>query len=187
MTNPASAHGLSVGSVAHLRMTPEDSGRLRTVSVSASVGAAIRRVCMQPAGDEAARRFVADLVRLRQDAGMPSYSTLERLSERRLSRSTMSDILTGKRIRIPEWRFVAVFVAACRAAAQESALNPDDLGTPAAWKRRWDDAVSGFADPAYPGPGDVRPSREDNALRPGPAVGTTEPSPRVEASARAGA
>lgn len=142
---------------------------------------------MQPTGDEAARRFVSDLVRLRQDAGMPSYSTLERVSDRRLSRSTMSDILTGKRVRLPEWRFVAVFVAACRAAAQESSLNPDDLGTPAAWKRRWDEAVSGFADTSYPGPGDVGPVRDDGAaLRPGPAVGTAETNPAAyfEAPAR---
>ena len=41
---------------------------------------------MSPSGEEAAPSFVADLVRLRQDAGMPSYSTLERLSDHRLSR-----------------------------------------------------------------------------------------------------
>jgi tetratricopeptide (TPR) repeat protein len=130
---------------------------------------------MEPAGDEAARRFVADLIRLRRDAGMPSYSTLERLSERRLSRSTMSDILTGKRVHLPDWRFVTAFVSTCRAAAEESDLDPAELGTPADWKRRWDTAVSGFPDASYPGrSGGVRSRHEDDeaasdaSMRPGP-------------------
>jgi tetratricopeptide (TPR) repeat protein len=137
---------------------------------------------MEPAGDEAARRFVTDLVRLRRDAGMPSYSTLERLSERKLSRSTMSDILTGKRIRLPDWRFVTAFVSACRAAAEESDLDPAELGTPADWKRRWDTAVSGFADTAYPGSSGAGRSRHeddeavsDASMRPGPPT-VTPPS-----------
>lgn len=145
---------------------------------------------MKPAGDEAATRFVTDLVRLRRDAGMPSYSTLERLGERQLSRSTMSDILTRKRVRLPDWRFVVAFVTACRAAAADSALNPDDLGTPAAWKRRWDEAAAGITDATYPGQSDARPARGDGAstaLRPGPAVGIVEttPAPRVEPPAPA--
>lgn len=110
---------------------------------------------MEAAGDKAAQRFAKDLVRLRRAAGMPSYSTLERLSEHRLSRSTMSDVLTGKRVRLPEWRFVAAFVAACRAAADESDLEPAELGTPADWKRRWDAAAAGFTDVPYPGSGDA--------------------------------
>ncbi|MDN3354133.1 FxSxx-COOH system tetratricopeptide repeat protein [Actinomadura sp. DC4] len=131
---------------------------------------------------EAAQRFISDLIRLRREAGMPSYSTLERLSDRRLSRSTMSDILTGKRVRLPEWRFVVAFVAACRAAAVESELDPDGLGAPAAWKRRWDDAASGFTDTSYPGQGGAGLARgTDAVLRPGPGVAMVGPVPTAPA------
>lgn len=133
---------------------------------------------MGPAGDEAAPRFVADLVRLRRAAGMPSYSTLERLSDHRLSRSTMSDILTGKRVRLPEWRFVAAFVAACRAVAEENDLEPARLGTPADWKRRWDAAASGFTDVSFAEPVETerRPDHTPNAIPADEPVGA-EPSP----------
>jgi tetratricopeptide (TPR) repeat protein len=128
---------------------------------------------MSPSGEEAAPGFVADLVRLRQDAGMPSYSTLERLSDHRLSRSTMSDVLTGKRVRLPEWRFVAVFVTACRAAAEESGLDPEPLGTPADWKRRWDSAMAGHRDGAY---GGARGTRHETPDTTAPAVSASGPA-----------
>ncbi|WP_329254125.1 FxSxx-COOH system tetratricopeptide repeat protein [Actinoallomurus sp. NBC_01490] len=136
---------------------------------------------MNPSGEEAAPSFVADLVRLRQDAGMPSYSTLERLSDHRLSRSTMSDVLTGKRVRLPEWRFVAVFVTACREAAAESGLDPDPLGTPADWKNRWDAAMAGHRDVGYGGARRTRsprPEKSGTAPAPtSPAAPADDPSP----------
>ena len=61
-----------------------------------------------------AQRFMDDLKQLRQLAGRPSYSTLERLSGHRLKRATMSDVLNGNRVNLPDWRFVHEFVTACR-------------------------------------------------------------------------
>jgi tetratricopeptide (TPR) repeat protein len=100
-----------------------------------------------------AQRFVQDLSQLRQRAGRPSYSTLERLSGHELRRATMSDVLNGNRVNLPDWRFVAEFVGACRAAAEESGLDANDLGTVADWKRHWDGASSGVIDARFPGHG----------------------------------
>jgi NB-ARC domain-containing protein/tetratricopeptide repeat protein len=98
-----------------------------------------------------AQRFVDDLGRLRQLAGRPSYSTLERLSGHELRRATMSDVLNGNRVNLPDWRFVHEFVTACRAAATESGLDANELGTVADWKRHWDGATSGVIDARFPG------------------------------------
>lgn len=98
-----------------------------------------------------ARRFVDDLSQLRRRAGQPSYSTLERLSGHRLKRATMSDVLNGNRVKVPDWRFTHEFVTACRSAATENRLDVDQLGTVADWKRHWDGAVSGVIDARFPG------------------------------------
>jgi NB-ARC domain/Tetratricopeptide repeat len=103
--------------------------------------------------DSVSQRFVDDLNQLRQRAGQPSYSTLERLSGHRLKRATMSDVLNGNRIKVPDWRFTHEFVAACRSAAAENRLEVDRLGTVADWKRHWDGAVSGVIDARFPGHG----------------------------------
>jgi tetratricopeptide (TPR) repeat protein len=103
--------------------------------------------------DSVAQRFVDDLNQLRQRAGQPSYSTLERLSGHRLKRATMSDVLNGNRIKVPDWRFIHEFVTACRSAAAENRLDVDRLGTVADWKRHWDGAVSGVIDARFPGHG----------------------------------
>lgn len=99
------------------------------------------------------QRFVDDLKQLRQRAGQPSYSTLERLSEHRLRRATTSDILNGNRVKLPEWRFIQEFVAACRAAAAENRLDEDQLGTVADWHRHWQDAANGVIGARFPGRG----------------------------------
>jgi NB-ARC domain len=101
--------------------------------------------------DSVEQRFVDDLNQLRQRAGQPSYSTLERLSGHELKRATMSDILLGNRVNVPDWRFIQEFVTACRSAAAESRLDVDQLGTVADWKRHWDGAVRGVIDARYPG------------------------------------
>jgi hypothetical protein len=103
--------------------------------------------------DSVAQRFVDDLNQLRQRAGQPSYSTLERLSGHRLKRATMSDVLNGNRVKVPDWRFIHEFVTACRSAAAENRLEVDRLGTVADWKRHWDGAVSGVIDARFPGHG----------------------------------
>jgi tetratricopeptide (TPR) repeat protein len=101
--------------------------------------------------DSVAQRFVDDLNLLRQRAGQPSYAALERLSGHHLKRATMSDILNGNRVKVPDWRFIHEFVTACRSAAAESRLEVDRLGTVADWKRHWDGAVSGVIDARFPG------------------------------------
>ncbi len=116
---------------------------------------------------DVARRFVRDLSELRQRAGRPSYSMLERLSGHELKRATMSDVLNGNRVRIPEWRFVAVFVTACRAAAEENGLDAGELGTVADWKHHWDSASHGVLDARFPGSGYPSPSGRE---RPGLTV-----------------
>jgi tetratricopeptide (TPR) repeat protein len=106
---------------------------------------------MERGQDSVARRFVDDLSQLRQRAGQPSYSTLERLSGHRLKRATMSDVLNGNRVKVPDWRFIHEFVTACRSAATENRLDVDQLGTVADWKRHWDGVVSGVIDARFPG------------------------------------
>jgi NB-ARC domain/Tetratricopeptide repeat len=114
----------------------------------------------------AGQRFVSDLSELRQRAGRPSYSTLERLSGHRLRRATMSDVLNGNRVNLPDWRFVADFVAACRAAAKESGLDGNELGTIADWKRHWDGAFSGVIDARFPGRGHQSFTRKEQGASP---------------------
>ena len=112
---------------------------------------------MERGQDSVAWRFVDDLSELRQRAGQPSYSTLERLSGHRLKRATMSDVLNGNRVKVPDWRFIHEFLTACQAAAAENGLEADQLGTVADWKRHWDGAVSGVIDARFPGHAGQRP------------------------------
>jgi hypothetical protein len=116
--------------------------------------------------DSVAQRFVDDLNQLRQRAGQPSYSTLERLSGHQLKRATMSDVLNGNRVKVPDWRFIHEFVTACRAAAVENRLDVDRLGTVADWKRHWDGAVSGVIDARFPGHGGQQSGAIGQALEP---------------------
>jgi tetratricopeptide (TPR) repeat protein len=113
-----------------------------------------------------AQRFMDDLKLLRQIAGRPSYSTLERLSGHQLRRATMSDVLNGNRVNLPDWRFVHQFVTACRAAGTESGLDANELGTVADWKRRWDGAASGVIDARFPGHGNQSFDRKEQVAAP---------------------
>jgi hypothetical protein len=108
---------------------------------------------MDPDKASAAQGFARDLLLLRQRAGNPSYSTLERLSGHRLKRATVSDVLNGNRVGLPDWRFVSLFVEGCRAAAKESQLDVQELGSLADWKRHWDGAFVGVLDARFPGGG----------------------------------
>lgn len=118
------------------------------------------------AGDhgEVARRFADDLVMLRQLAGRPSYATLERLSGHKLKRATMSDVLNGNRVNLPDWRFIHEFVTACRAAATENGLDANELGTVADWKRHWDSAAGGVIGGRFPGHGGLSFSRQEQEM-----------------------
>jgi tetratricopeptide (TPR) repeat protein len=90
---------------------------------------------------ELARQFAHDLAQLHQNAGKPSYSTLEKASDHRLKRATISDILNGNRVRVPDWRFVQEFVKACWKIAGQTGLDPNKLGSLDGWKLRWDAAT----------------------------------------------
>ncbi len=113
-----------------------------------------------------AMRFAHDLRELHQRAGRPSYSNLGRVSRHRLRRATMSDILNGNRVNLPEWRFVAMFVEACHGAAAESGLDTRDLGSLADWKQHWDSASNGVIDARFPSGGQPIPIGQD----PGPGI-----------------
>lgn len=123
------------------------------------------------------QRFVDDLRRLRLFAGQPSYSTLERLSEHRLKRATMSDVLNGNRVNLPDWRFIHEFVTACRAAAAENRLDANELGTVADWKRHWDGAAGGVVGARFPGHDSQSP------VRAGQVVGPRQEAPIPAAAA----
>ncbi|MFE3453504.1 hypothetical protein ACFXJ8_31720 [Nonomuraea sp. NPDC059194] len=89
-------------------------------------------------------RFIEQLNELHESAGSPSLGRLVKLAKREnlpraLARSTINDILNGKRERPPEWPWVASFVKAVEAAAVEAELSPVPV-TMAEWERRWRDA-----------------------------------------------
>jgi hypothetical protein len=125
---------------------------------------------MDPGNASVAKRFAHDLRQLHLRAGRPSYSSLERVSRHQLRRATMSDILNGNRVNLPDWRFVAIFVEACHSAAAESNLDTRDLGSLADWKRHWDSASIGVIDARFPGGGQPIPIGQD----PGPGEGAPE-------------
>jgi hypothetical protein len=125
---------------------------------------------MEPDEVEVAQRFAHDLAELHQLAGRPSYSTLERVSGHELKRATVSDILNGNRVRVPDWRFVATFVAACRKVAGQTGLDPEGIGTVDDWKRRWDAATSAsFSSPVPGRTGQSSPESPSAGPRP-PAI-----------------
>ncbi|MEV4629337.1 tetratricopeptide repeat protein [Micromonospora sp. NPDC049523] len=91
---------------------------------------------MGEAGREALLHFVDELKRLRQLAGAPSLNELVAVATRLhqpLARSTLSDKLNAKSL--PEWHFVAAYVSACSAHAEQVGVplpaELSDLG-------RWD-------------------------------------------------
>jgi tetratricopeptide (TPR) repeat protein len=97
---------------------------------------------MEPDRAQVAQQFAHDLRRLHQRAGRPSYSTLERVSKHELKRATVSDILNGNRVNLPDWGFVATFVESCGQAAAEGKLDARELPALTEWKRHWDEAFN---------------------------------------------
>ncbi|MEV0381569.1 hypothetical protein [Nonomuraea sp. NPDC050643] len=51
--------------------------------------------------------------------------------------STLSDILNGKRERLPDWGLVASFVMVCHLHAGQTGLPTNTLGTVSQWQARW--------------------------------------------------
>jgi tetratricopeptide (TPR) repeat protein len=109
------------------------------------------------AARQAAQQFVAHLRKLHDRVGKPSYAELERASNHVLKKSTVSDILQGKRLKIPQWSRVAAFIAACRKLAEETGLDPMQLGTIEGWREAYSDAREGRINPDFPGLADPPP------------------------------
>jgi len=95
---------------------------------------------MEPERMSVVERLIYDLNSLRRDAGEPSLSQLARLSNRKLSKSTIHDHLSGRRTQLPTWRLVSAYVSACHAAAASTGLEVGRLGTLDEWHARWDAA-----------------------------------------------
>ncbi|MBN6050994.1 hypothetical protein JYK22_03520, partial [Nonomuraea sp. RK-328] len=54
-----------------------------------------------------------------------------------LRKSTVSDVLTGKRKRVPKWTFVHSFVTTCAMAAEQGGLDVWGMGDIQAWYACW--------------------------------------------------
>ncbi|MFC4122573.1 hypothetical protein [Nonomuraea zeae] len=98
--------------------------------------------------------FIAALIELRESAGQPSYSQMQRLSRapgvpKELPTSTVSDILNGKRERLPDWGLVASFVMVCHRHAELTGLPTNALGTVEQWQARWRAARNEHATGSY--------------------------------------
>jgi hypothetical protein len=136
--------------------------------------------------DAAAEQFGRHLRELHLRAGKPSYATLERLSQHQLKRATVSDVLNGNRVNLPNWRFVSLFFEACRAAAVDSGLADSQLGTLADWKKHWDSAFAGVIGTRYPGSGRQQAAgRETGAAGPVAAAGAAAAARAAAAVGRA--
>ena len=87
---------------------------------------------------EAAReRLIADLNFLRQEVGRPSLGRLVSLSDHKFSKTALDEQLSGKRSNIPSWQFVAAYIRACHAAASETGLEANRLGSIDEWLQYW--------------------------------------------------
>ncbi|MGW0805750.1 hypothetical protein [Nonomuraea sp. NPDC002799] len=79
--------------------------------------------------------------------------------------STVSDILNGKRERLPDWSLVVSFVMVCRLHAQQHGLPTDALGTVEQWQARWRAARNDQTRPAATGSYDLYRTPADEAER----------------------
>lgn len=107
-------------------------------------------------GDRAALdRFIAELRRVWVVAGPPTYLDFEKLSMRVsgpaedggmwLPRSTTQDVLAGRRLQPPKWRWVARFITVLRVAAAEAGVDPARVGTLTVWKQKHLAACTAFS------------------------------------------
>jgi hypothetical protein len=98
-------------------------------------------------GDRSAlESFFAELRRVWEEAGPPSYKEFEKLSRRVkgpadgeaqwLSRSTTQHILAGRRRRPPKWQWVSRFITVLREAAKEAGVDPARIGDLPEWKQK---------------------------------------------------
>lgn len=101
-----------------------------------------------PQPSPAVLSFAHDLGRLREAAGSPSLKRLAQLTN--LGSSTIDDHLSGRRINLPTWNVVRVFVSACHKAAEEDELDTERLGSIRDWEIRYAAARRGEVGPQSP-------------------------------------
>ncbi|NRQ33679.1 hypothetical protein HII36_17740 [Nonomuraea sp. NN258] len=114
--------------------------------------------------------FIAALIELRESAGQPSYSQIQRLSRapdmpKELPGSTLNDILNGKRERLPDWELVASFVRVCHRHAERTGLPTAALGSVEEWQTRWRAARAEQSRPHATGSYDLYGTPADEAER----------------------
>ncbi|WP_106403730.1 hypothetical protein [Actinocorallia populi] len=87
--------------------------------------------------------FTRQLQRAHAAVGPPRPSRLLKISKTlpgdiHLARSTLHDNLSGRRLTLPAWDWVATFIAALRITAKETHLDPDKtVGTIEMWSLRY--------------------------------------------------
>jgi FHA domain len=130
------------------RWSPDGSGRSRT---SYRWGCGI----LDSLQASAKELFIADLNRLRDEAGQPSLAELVQRADGKFSKSTIDDHLSTRRVLIPNWRLTSAYVLSCHAAAEATGLNVERLGTIEEWRIRWAAAKNNDRDAVSP----IRDSR----------------------------
>ena len=81
--------------------------------------------------------LIAELNRLREEAGRPSLGELVRQGKGKFSKSTLDDHLGDRRVNIPNWRLTFAYVSACREVAKDVGIDVERLGTIEEWRIRW--------------------------------------------------
>jgi hypothetical protein len=115
--------------------------------------------------------FFAELRRVWEEAGPPSYKEFEKLSKRVkgpvdgaaqwLSRSTTQHILAGRRRKPPKWRWVSRFIIVLREAAKEAGVDPARIGDLPEWKQKHEAVRAAMAAPEL-----ARAAGEDHTFAP---------------------
>lgn len=103
-------------------------------------------------------------------AGKPTLKEIEELSVdlpdiQDLRRSTVNDILQGKRTRIPEWKWLRSFVIVCRTHAERTDPSLGPLDTEEEWRREWRKAQIACVDTAPLPVQDPPPARTSGRLQ----------------------
>lgn len=115
-----------------VRTRPDKSGR-----------ATPRGEIIEDSHEAARERLVSELNALRKAAGNPSIGHLVKLSQRKLSKSTLHDHLSNRRTKLPPWRLVSAYISACREAADATGLDTARLGTVDEWYAIYKASVEG--------------------------------------------
>jgi hypothetical protein len=128
--------------------------------------------------DDAVHVFCRDLKQLHLKIGEPKFAGLEKLADelkaaghitRHLPKSTINDIVLGKRVRLPEWEWVCSYVHVCRVYAERNVPAVKDLPGEEYWHMRWYRTKRASLDTApWPvaGSSDSEDGREDFPDRP---------------------